>query len=141
VHSRGVLSKVTTHTAEFWYYRPRATAPTQRQRVRCRALRLVVKDYQDVITTGSGIPRRELYEPVTRVRESPELLVRVSRWLKIARCKSALGDSKGLVLGQLPIGAFCGAAGERYNDNEREDTQHRSNEKETSHGRGRWQTR
>ena len=123
------------------YYHRRATAPAHRQNAHCCFSRLVIKDHQDVVTTGAGRRRRELYVPVTRVRESPESLGRISRCLKIARRKSVFGDSESFLLGQVPIGVLSGTASEGHCEDEYGDTRHKPNEKEISHGRVRWQTR
>ena len=79
--------------------------------------------------------------PVSRVRKSREVLVRVSRRLKIVHRKSVFGDGQSLRLGQVPIKVLCCTASEGYCDDDREDARHRPNEKEISHGRVSWQTR
>lgn len=60
--------------------------------------------------------------------------MRVSRRLKIVRCKSVFGDSESLGLGQVPIEVLCGAASQGYCDDERGDARHIPNENKISHG-------
>jgi hypothetical protein len=77
--------------------------------------------------------------PVTRVRESRKVLVRVSRRLKIVRCKSVFGDGESLRLGQMPIEVLCGTASEGCCNDERENARHRPNENGASWDWSRWE--